>query len=69
MQLTITDGKTTADTRTQLQLEKEHYIDAYCISLVNKIAKAKIMPSKIYKMQRFKKKSGNNINALNKREY
>ena len=52
-----------------MQLEKEHYIDAYCISLVNKIAKAKIMPSKIYKMQRFKKKSGNNINALNKREY
>ncbi len=69
MQLTITDGKTTADTRKQLQLDKEHHIDAYCISLVNKTANAKIMPNKIYKLQRFKKKSGNNINALNKREY
>ena len=43
------DGKTTADTRNQLQLDKGHYIDAYCISLVNKITKAKIMSSKIYK--------------------
>lgn len=69
MQLTITDGKTTADTRKQLQLDKEHHIDAYCISLVNKTANAKIMPDKVYKLQRFKKKSGNNIKALNKREY
>ena len=69
MQLTITDGKTTADIRNQLQLDKEHHIDAYCISLVNKIAKVKIMPSKMYKLQRFKKKSSNNINTLNKREY
>ena len=69
IQLTITDGKITTNTRNQLQLDKEHHIDAYCISLINKTAKSKIMPSKIYKLQRFKKKSGNNINALNKREY
>lgn len=69
MQLTITDGKATAKTRNQLQLDKEHHIDAYCISIVNKTTKIKMMPSKTYKLQRFKKKSGNNINALNKREY
>lgn len=69
MQFIITNGKTTADTRNALQLDKEHHTDAYCISLVNKTMNAKIMPNKVYKLQRFKKKSGNNINALNKREY
>ena len=52
-----------------MQLDKEHHTDAYCISLVNKTINAKIMPDRVYKLQRFKKKSGNNINALNKREY
>ena len=69
MQFIITDGKTTSETREQLQLDKEHHTDAYCISLVNKTINAKIMPDRVYKLQRFKKKSGNNINALNKREY
>jgi hypothetical protein len=69
VQFTIIDGKTTAGTRNQLQLDKEHHLDAYCISLVNQKLNAKIMSGKVYKLQRFKKKSGNNINALNKREY
>lgn len=69
MLLWITDGKTTSNMRYRLQLNKEHYLDAYCISLINKNINENFIPNRIYKLQRFKKKSGNNINRLNKREY
>jgi hypothetical protein len=69
VRLYITDGKTTAETRYALQLSKEHYLDAYCISLLNKNANVKAVPNQIYTLQRFKKKSGNNISKLNRREY
>lgn len=70
--LIITDGYETAKTRKALNLPKEHCIDAYCISLVERDLPNEenlSFPKEIYQQRRFKKKSGNNINARNQREY
>lgn len=68
----ITNGYDTCDTRTALNLSDDHCIDGYCISLAGReLPKAEdvYMPDIIHQQQRFKKKSNNNINALNQREY
>ena len=65
---TITNGKETYAKRTALNLPKTHAIDGYCISR-KELKNSKFMPDRIYLQQRYKKKSNNNINALNKREY
>lgn len=68
---TITDGKTTAETRERYGLQKDHCIDAYAISLTNRNAdKVNVVPADvIYMKRRFKKKSKNIIAARNQREY
>ena len=66
----ITDGKITKETREKYDLPKDHCIDAYAISLAGREDVANIsLPDVIHMQRRFKKKSGNNIAALNKREY
>ena len=66
----ITNGYETANTRSKLHIQKGHGVDAYCISLASKLEyELKVAPDKLYRLQRFKKKSNNNINALNTREY
>lgn len=77
--LSITGGHQTAKIRKVLGLDAHktdqdggHHIDAYCISLfgrelpnMNNVS----FPDVLYNQQRFKKKSSNNINKLNRREY
>lgn len=75
----VTDGHKTAKTRKALgfdcnkTLEGDiHYIDAYCISLAgrkNPKIKDVYFPDILHEQQRFKKKSKNNINKMNQREY
>ena len=66
----ITDGRETSATRYNLGLDKTHALDGYCISLAKrKNVKLKYVPDRIYKQRRFKKKSKNNIQKLNRREY
>ena len=58
------------ETREKYDLPKDHCIDAYAISLAGREDVANIsLPDVIHMQRRFKKKSGNNIAALNKREY
>lgn len=68
---TVTDGKTTAETREKYGLKKDHCVDAYAISLAGRdIDKSKALLSDvIYMKRRFKKKSKNIIAARNQREY
>ena len=68
---TITDGKTTAETREKYGLQKDHCIDAYAISLAGRdVDKANVVSDNtIYMKRRFKKKSKNIIAAKNQREY
>ncbi len=67
----VTDGKTTAETRKKYGLEKDHCIDAYAISLVDREVDAtNVKPADIIYMKcRFKKQSKNRIAARNQREY
>ena len=69
IQFSITDGKTTHDIRNALGLPKNHDIDGYCISLANRDVVPSFVTKVTYKRRRFKKKSNNNINALNTRVY
>ena len=77
--LIITDGYQTAKIRKALGLNANktdkdggHHIDAYCISLAGRKSpniNDVYFPDVLHSQQRFKKKSNNNINALNQREY
>ena len=77
--LVITDGHQTAKTRKALGLDANktdkdggHHIDAYCISLAGRALPNMndvYLPDVLHNQQRFKKKSKNNINARNQREY
>ena len=70
MTFNITDGKETCVTRTNLDLDKTHALDGYCISLAKRNGfKPKFVHDRIYEQRRFKKKSKNNIQKLNCREY
>lgn len=70
MIFTITDGKETYKTRKNLSLDKTHALDGYCISLAKREGlKLKFTTNRIYEQRRFKKKSKNNIQKLNRREY
>ncbi|MEE0929935.1 MAG: RRXRR domain-containing protein [Acutalibacteraceae bacterium] len=66
----ITDGKETAKTRSTIGVDKTHALDGYCISLSNRdINTPKFIPDRIFEQRRYKKKSKNNIQKLNRREY
>lgn len=65
--VTVTTGFDTFQKRKIVNLQKEHAIDAYIISLTNLPKNVKL--TKIYTIRHFKKKSNNNINKLNRREY
>lgn len=73
IRFSITDGKTTKETRNRFGLDKKHYMDAYCISISNKIISVVPeniqLPDNVYAMRRFKKKSGGIISKMNDREY
>jgi hypothetical protein len=70
MTFSITDGKETYTTRTNFGLDKTHALDGYCVSLAKReYYKPKFVPDRIYEQRRFKKKSKNNIQKLNRREY
>ena len=64
----VTDGYTTKTKRESLKLSKEHFNDAYCISLANTKCVG-IIYNNNYTIRHFKKKSNNNIHKLNRREY
>lgn len=64
----VTDGYTTKTKRESLKLAKEHFNDAYCISLVNTKCVG-VTYNNNYTIKHFKKKSNNNIHKLNRREY
>ena len=68
---TVTDGKTTAETREKYGLQKDHCVDAYAISLADRdVDKANVaVMDTIYMKRRFKKKSKNIISARNQRVY
>lgn len=64
-------GFDTSLIRDTLELKKEHFIDAYCISLFGKEIENifPIIKSNIYEIRHFKKKSNNIIRQLNNRKY
>lgn len=66
----VTDGYETFKYREELNLSKDHYIDAYVISLYDSnVNESKLNIDNVYKLRRFKKKSNNNIIKVGKREY
>lgn len=67
--LHITNGFTTYQTREQYALSKGHDVDGYVISLAYRSVANISIPKIRYRRRRFKKKSNNNINALGQREY
>ena len=70
LEISITDGATTAKTRETLKLEKTHAVDGYCIARNGKnTKKIGLGPTTTYHRRRYKKKSNNNIQALNSRKY
>lgn len=69
VKLAITDGRKTAETRKKCNLPKDHCIDAYAISLADRVPEKIELCDEIHKERRFKKKSNNNIKALNQRIY
>lgn len=71
IEFTVTDGKTTADTRKKYGLQKYHCVDAYAISLTGRnVDKGNVvLADKIYRKRRFKKKSKNIVAARNQRVY
>lgn len=66
---TCCTGYDTAEIRKQLNIDKTHSLDAYCISLVSKPFTIGNIYNNNYLIKHFKKKSNNNIHKLNKREY
>lgn len=63
-------GYETKQIREKLQLEKDHSLDAYCISLYkNTAVNTAVIKSKLYNIKHFKKKSNNVISKLNTRQY
>lgn len=71
IQMFVTDGKQTAATRRAYGLKKDHCIDAYAISLSDRIVdKDNVAPDDvIYMKRRFKKKSKGIIAKRNQRTY
>ena len=71
IQFTVTDGKTTADSRAKYGLQKDHCVDAYAISLADRdVDKGRVEPADVICMKRrFKKKSKNIIAARGQRTY
>lgn len=66
----ITTGYETYKLREKLGLDKDHYIDAYIISLYDReIDNIKLNTDNIYTIRHFKKKSNNIIHTLGRREY
>lgn len=62
-------GYETSEIRKRLKLDKDHCLDAYCISLYNKTTKTPAIKSEVYKMKHFKKKSNNIILKYGSRQY
>ena len=64
-------GKETKEVRNKLGIPKDHYLDAYCIGLID--SKSSLIETNFkanfYNIKHFKKKSNNIIHKLNKREY
>ena len=69
IKLVITDGKTTSDTRKQYNLDKDHCIDAYAISLAGRDIETAEPMDTIFMKRRFKKKSKNKVSSRGKRIY
>ena len=69
IKLHITDGQATADTRKQYGLQKDHCIDAYAISLSDRIPKYVSLPDKVYHAERFKKKQNAMTSKVGSRTY
>jgi len=65
---TIT-GYETKNLRTNLSLDKDHYIDAYIISIYSKEISTPNIDSKVYQIRHFKKKNNNIISQLGSRKY
>ena len=65
---TIT-GYETKNLRTNLSLDKDHYIDAYVISIYDKEISTPNIDSKVYQIRHFKKKSNGVIKQLGSRKY
>ncbi len=69
IELIVTDGHTTNDTRDKYGLMKDHSSDAYAISLAGRTPAHVMYAPVIYQKRRFKKKSGGMIAKRNQREY
>ena len=70
LRFAVTTGKTTHDTRETIGLKKTHAIDGYCISLAQRPFEVpENFPDRIHEQERYKKKSGNKINARGSRQY
>ena len=66
----ICEGHDTAKVRDMYDLQKDHCLDGFAISLVGRNVKSvDVMPDRIYQKQRYKKKSKNIIQKRNCREY
>lgn len=66
----ICEGHETAKIRDTYDLPKDHCVDGFAISLVGRDIKSiDVMPDRVYQKQRYKKKSKNNIQKRNRREY
>ena len=68
---TCCTGYDTAEIRKQLNIDKTHSLDAYCISLFSRKLNTfiPIIKSRIYQIKHFKKKSNNIIHKLGSRKY
>ena len=69
IQFTVTNGYQTKLTSKKYNLEKDHDIDAYAISLFNRKVSNVKLNDNAYNLKRFKKKTNANINKLGQREY
>lgn len=69
IRLHITDGQTTAATRHWYGLQKDHCVDAYAISLVNRKPKRVKLPDYVYHSERFKKKQNAMTSKVGSRQY
>lgn len=66
----ICGGHDTAKVRDMYDLQKDHCIDGFAISLAGRNVKSvDVMPDRIHQKQRYKKKSKNIIQKRNCREY
>lgn len=66
----ICEGHDTAKVRDMYDLQKDHCLDGFAISLVGRdVESVDVMPDRIYQKQRYKKKSKNIIQKRNHREY